>query len=79
VTIDYDNCEAFGLDASRVKSIAARISKAAKEAEAMGLKVFGGAGSGTLRFFLGKYQGVETEVATLDGQWDGGDGGDNYR
>ena len=41
----------------------------------MGLKVFGGAGNGTLRLFD---KGTSGDVAKLDGNFDGGDGGDDY-
>lgn len=73
--VDDDKCEAFGLDAKRVESIARRISKAAQEASKMGLKVFGGSGRGSLRV---KGGGAQNEVAHLGGSFDGGDGGDVY-
>jgi hypothetical protein len=41
----------------------------------MGLKVFGGSGSGVLRTFD---RGTSGNVAWLDGVFDGGDGGDDY-
>jgi hypothetical protein len=41
----------------------------------MGLTVFGGSGSGTLRKSGG---GAQNNVADLDGHFDGGDGGDVY-
>lgn len=72
---DIDKCEELGLDPKLVESIARRISVAATEARSMGLKVFGGSGTGSLRLF-GK--GCSGEVATLDGVFDGGDGGDDY-
>lgn len=77
--IDDELCESFGLDPTQVKSIATRISKAAREAEALGLTVFGGAGSGNLRFDRAPMQGPgHSEVAALDGSFDGGCGGDVY-
>ncbi|MFD2257459.1 hypothetical protein ACFSSA_12315 [Luteolibacter algae] len=77
--IDEELCESFGLDPKRVKSIASRLSKAAKEAEELGLTVFGGSGSGNLRFNDADMQGPgHSEVATLDGCFDGGSGGDIY-
>ena len=68
-------CIAADLDVERVEPIAKRISKAAREAEKIGVKIFGGSGSGTLRFFDQK--GIESRplvVAHLDGNIDGGDG-----
>ncbi len=70
-------CEAAGLDPDRVRRVARRLSRAANEARALGLYVFGGAGSGTLRFDdrSGRAVGALI-VAELDGAFDGGDGGD---
>lgn len=72
--VNEDRCVVAGLDPKKVASIARRISKAALEAKAMGLTVFGGSGSGTLRHW-GEH-GTDAEVADLDGMFDGGDGGD---
>jgi hypothetical protein len=78
MTIDEEKCIEFGLDPARVRSIASRLSKAAKEAESMNLTVFG-AMTGTLRYNLADLQGPgESVVAELDGSFDGGDGGDVY-
>lgn len=76
----YDNkCDEFGLNNKAVASIARRLSKAAKEADDMGLMIFGGAGAGSLRFNKSEKQGPgESVVADLDGIFDGGDGGDVY-
>ena len=74
--VDEERCEAAGLDPKRVASIARRISRAALESQAMGLKIFGGSGSGDLRLFS---RGVSGVVATLDGKFDGGDGGDDWQ
>ena len=61
-------CEAAGLDAVVVESVARRLSRAVKDADRLGLRVFGGAGSGTLRL-------KDLVVAELGGMnWDGGDG-----
>ncbi len=73
--IDEARCEQFGLDARKVMAVARRLSNAAREAQKMGLKVFGGAGSGSLRVSGG---GSQNDVARLDGNFDGGDGGDEY-
>lgn len=73
--VEDERCIQRGLDPKRVASIAQRLSKTATEARAMGLKVFGGAGNGTLRLFD---KGTSGDVAKLDGNFDGGDGGDDY-
>ncbi len=78
-SVDEEACERFGLDVAKVRSIARRISKAAMEAEQMGLAVFGGSGTGTLRFMDAPTQGPgHSEVAGLQGYFDGGHGGDVY-
>ena len=66
-------CEAAGVDPAKVESIARRLSKAAREAQAMGLTVFGGSGTGSLRFCDSDEKG-NLVVADLDGVFDGGDG-----
>lgn len=43
-------CEAAGLDPEEVKRIATGLSRYAKKAEALGLQIFGGTGTGSLRF-----------------------------
>ncbi|QET79830.1 hypothetical protein [Aeromonas veronii] len=67
-----DECEAAGLDPAQVRRIATGLSRYAKEAHQLGLTVFGGAGSGQLRFDDGGNGGLV--VAELDGLFDGGDG-----
>jgi len=71
--VNLNECEAAGLDPEKVGSIARRLNKAAKEAAALGIVIFGGSGSGTLRYHDGK--GGALIVAVLpEGVWDGGDG-----
>ncbi len=72
--VNNERCESAGLDPKRIRSIARRLSRAAMQAQALGLIVFGGAGSGDLRL-PGGSQGI---LASLDGSFDGGDGGDEY-
>lgn len=74
-----DECEAVGLDPKAVDRIAKRLGRAARAASRLGLTIFGGAGSGTLRFHdnVGNYGPLI--VAEIEGaNWDGGDGGDGY-
>lgn len=75
VHVDDEACARFGLDIKRVESIARRIAKAAAEARALGLIIFGGSGSGSLRKAGG---GAQNEIASLGSNFDGGDGGDVY-
>lgn len=77
VTIHEDECAAAGLDPEAVKGIARRISRAALDARRLGLTVFGGSGSGSLRFDDGGNGPLI--VADLGGSFDGGDGAENFR
>jgi len=77
MTIDDEKCLEYSLDTRRVASIARRLSRAATEAQALGLTIFGGSGSGSLRYNRLPIGGQQTEVARLDGRFDGGDGGDD--
>lgn len=64
--------EAAGLDADEVKRIARGLERYAKQAQAMGLIIFGGSGSGSLRARDDQEQCLV--LASIGGQWDGGDG-----
>lgn len=64
-----------GLDAKKIESIAARLSRAAREAHALGIKVFGGSGAGTLRIDC---DGRPLIIADLQGNFDGGDGAEHH-
>lgn len=64
--------EEAGLDPDKVASIARRIERAAKEAEKLGITVFGGS-SGSLRFDDNSGKG-SLILTTLDGLFDGGCG-----
>ncbi|AYW41561.1 hypothetical protein DL351_19630 [Pseudomonas aeruginosa] len=74
--INANECLAAGLDQKEVRRIAAGISRYARQAEALGLTVFGG-GAGDLRT---RSDGCRAGyiVATLDGNFDGGDGGHEH-
>jgi hypothetical protein len=70
---NFDECDAAGLDTKEVERIARGISRYTKQAQKLGIQVFGGTGSGSLRFDDGN--GGRLVVADLDGNFDGGDGG----
>jgi hypothetical protein len=76
-----DECDRAGLDPKRVSSIARRLSSAAKDAKALGLTIFGGSGSGSLRWRgpdTNDYRTGPLVVAHLDGSnFDGGDGAEH--
>jgi hypothetical protein len=69
--VNEEECEKAGLDIKVVEGIARRISRAAREAQGLGLTIFGGA-SGSLRFDDGT--GRDLVVSDLDGLYEGGDG-----
>lgn len=73
--VNEKECQAAGLDPREVARIARGLSRYAKEADALGLCVFGGSGSGGLRFE--DHQGGALVVAHLDGTFDGGDGAES--
>jgi len=68
-----DECEAAGLDHKEIQRIADGLSRYARQAEKLGLTIFGGSGSGSLRFRDDPDKGALI-VAWLDGMFDGGDG-----
>ena len=73
MNIHDDEIEAAGLCLKEVERIAKGLSRYAKQAQAMGISIFGGAGSGSLRFDDGQEIGPLI-LADLDGEFDGGDG-----
>ncbi|MDU4254589.1 hypothetical protein [Pseudomonas sp.] len=70
--VNEDECRAAGLDPAEIARIARGLSRYAKEAQRLGLCVFGGSGSGSLRY--DDYPRGNLIVADLDGIFDGGDG-----
>ncbi len=76
-----EECIAAGLDPVKVNALAKRLSAIAMDAKRMGLTIFGGAGTGTLRINdnPNDIYSRPLVVAILDGHWDGGDGGYGVR
>ena len=71
--VNEDECIAAGLDPKEVNRIAKGISRYAKQAQSLGITIFGGS-SGRLDF---DDRGTGSEpliVASLDGMFDGGCG-----
>lgn len=64
--------EAAGLDVDEVKRVARGLERYAKQAQAMGMIIFGGSGSGSLRARDDQEQCLV--VADIGGQFDGGEG-----
>ena len=72
VYVNAKECRAAGLDPKEVQRIAQGLSRYAKQAQALGLFVFGGSGSGTLR--KDDHPRGALILAGLAGDFDGGDG-----
>jgi hypothetical protein len=70
--VNKNECAAAGLDPAEVAKIARGLSRYAKQAQALGIQLFGGGTGGQLRFADG--QAGDLILANLDGDFDGGDG-----
>jgi hypothetical protein len=66
-------CEAAGIDTKKVESLARRFAALAKESHALGVYVFGGSGSGTIRPIRHNERPLILASITSSG-FDGGDG-----
>lgn len=71
--VNEDECKAAGVDAKEVKRIAKGLSRYARQAEKLGINIFGGSGTGSLRSEDGESR--KLVLAYLDGDFGGGDGG----
>jgi hypothetical protein len=72
--VNDDECRAARIDIKKVESIARRLRRLSQEMNKLGIVLFGGSGSGSLRFDDGSGTGllVIAEVGTT--AFDGGDG-----
>lgn len=70
----YNCCIAAGVDPMKVESLAKRLEKLGKEAEKMGLHIFGGNGTGSLRTNESVNDSNIVVAHICGGHWDGGDG-----
>ena len=72
--VNDEECEAAGIDPKKVESIARRLKRISGEMQALGVVLFGGGGTGSLRFDEGNGKG-RLVLAELGGHsFDGGDG-----
>lgn len=71
--VNVPECVHAGLDPKKVERIAKGLSRYLREADSLGIELFGGSGTGSLRFDDG--QGQKLVLAYVDGHVDGGDGG----
>ncbi|GBO88621.1 hypothetical protein [Marinobacter salsuginis] len=70
--INIPECEHAGLDPKKVERIAKGLSRYLREAESLGIELFGGSGTGSLRFDDG--HGRKLVLGYVEGHVDGGDG-----
>jgi len=75
--VNENECVAAGLDPKAVARLVRKLERAGKEAKSLGLTIFGGSGSGSLR--PGGYdpRGPLVVGYMLSGSWDGGDGAEH--
>ncbi len=72
--VNEEECKAAAISIREVERIAGGLSRYARQADDMGLIIFGGTGGGTLRAIDGIYPDNALIVAELDGYYSGGDG-----
>jgi len=74
--VNDNECIKAGLDPDEVERIAKGLSRYGRQAKKLGLTIFGGSGSGTLRIHDDPYDmnGRALIVASVNGDIDGGDG-----
>ena len=71
----YDEtCEFLNLDVNKVERLVRRLSSVGKELDRMGITVFGGSGTGTLRVSDAGYGQPYVIAHISPGTFDGGDG-----
>jgi len=75
VTIYGDECEVAGKDRKAINALARKLAKISDELDALGVYVFGGSGSGSIRCRDG-FNGPLV-LATFGQGFDGGDGACN--
>lgn len=72
---NINECNKAGIDHKEVERIAKGLSRYGRQADKLGIMIFGGSGSGSLRIHDSK--GLEARplvLANIDGRVDGGDG-----
>ncbi len=73
--INEEECIAAGLDIRKISSLSRRLSRISREVGELGLVIFGGSGSGSLRYDDGTGKGKLIVAEFGTSTFDGGDGG----
>lgn len=73
MSVNERECEAAGVDVKQIQAIERALRKAVKQANSMGVSVFGGSGSLSLRFMDDPIQG-DLILASVGGNISGGCG-----
>jgi len=72
-------CDVAAQDPATVRRLASRLQRLANDCDALGITIFGGSGSGSLRAWDGnrprELTGRLLILASIEGPFDGGDGG----
>lgn len=76
-TVNIQECEAAGIDEKEIRRIANGMARYAKQAEKLGLCIFGGAGTLSLRFTDDSGLGQLILAEVYSGDVSGGDGAEN--
>lgn len=77
-----DECSAAGVSEKRVQALSRRLAACAKEAKDIGVFIFAGSGSATIRAHVPDIRGgalIVAEIGGPTGLWDGGDGATHWR
>ncbi len=74
MTVYVEECEKAGLDCKEMEKLVNLLNRAGKMAEEMELTIFGGSGSGSLRFRENNDIGCLIVASIYPGNFDGGDG-----
>jgi hypothetical protein len=75
MTVNRDECEKAGISLKDIERISKGLSRYGRQAEKLGITIFGGSGTGTLRIHdANEVEGRALVLANIDGDYDGGDG-----
>ena len=72
--VNEKECEVAGVDPTVVKGLLRRCEALGRDCAKYGITIFGGSGSGDLRFDEHSADGALILAPIINGHWDGGDG-----